>query len=73
MVSCARNASSAVTEFTPLGFMAPEHACRSSTQDRDMVVGYERAEPSEVVAGPLDDCIRGRGLPANSLPCDGTP
>jgi hypothetical protein len=46
---------------------------RSATPDSDMVVGYECAEPSEVVAGSLDDRIRGSELPEDPLPYDGTP
>jgi hypothetical protein len=60
------------TELIPPGLMAREHALQSATPDGDMLVGYECAELSEVAAGSLDDRIRGRGLPSNSLPCDGT-
>jgi hypothetical protein len=61
------------TELTPSGLIAREHALRSAAPDGDMVVGYECAERSEAVAGSLDDRIRGRGLPEDPLPHDGTP
>jgi hypothetical protein len=60
------------TELTPSGVIARERALRSATPDSDMVVGYECAEPSEVVAGSFDDRIRGRGLPEDPLPYEGT-
>jgi hypothetical protein len=61
------------TELTRPGLIAREYALRSATPVGDIVVGYECAELSEVVAGSLVDRIRGRGLPEDPRPCDRTP